>query len=212
MILVLSLLMQMGASWPTVMIDPSNIFSMVAGFFVFTGKTSGFPLLLWYVYPAAGMAFAALLKKADDRAALYRNTLAISVAVLSSLICCLIQNGYDLRKLYMLAHESYYMQDLFHSLFSLSLVLVFLSLAYFAFCGVSAQARPMRFFHWCGINLNKIYVIQWMVICYTVAALVLLEMDMVSLPMVIPVGIVISLVSMGLCAALNSLRRRIQKK
>lgn len=209
--LILALLMQMGAGWASATIEPTTMLSMVLGFFVFTGRTSGFPLLLWFIYPAAGMVFAGLLQGKEDRRSLYLKLFGISAAVLASLACCLIQNGYDLRNLYTLFHEHYYAQDLFHSLFAMSLVLMFLSLAYFAFRGLSAEAAPMRFFHWCGKNLNKIYVIQWLLVSGSVAATVLLETGLLPLKMVIPVGVVYALVAIGLCALWNKLREQTKK-
>jgi len=209
--LILSILMQMAGSLLTTNITPPTIPSTLLGFFVFTGNSSCFPLLLWYVYPAAGMVFAGILKGTEDRGPLYRKLLVLSAVILASLSCCLVQNGYDLRKMYMLADQSYYIQSLFHTLFSLSVQFIILSLAYFAFRSVSEQSRPMQLFRWCGTNLNRIYVFQWLLIPYTIAVMTLLETDMLPLSLVIPVGLVFSLAAAGLCAAWNRLRRRKQK-
>ena len=86
--------------------------------------------------------------------------------------------------------------------------MIFQSLCYFAFCGVSGQAVCLRFFRWCSVNLKKIYVIQWLMIGYTLAAMVLLEIGMIPLNLVIPAGLVCVLAAMALCCFWNRLRRR----
>ena len=55
MIAVLSIWMLGCGSLATCVIEPCTILSMLLGLIIFTGKTCAFPLLIWYVYPAAGV-------------------------------------------------------------------------------------------------------------------------------------------------------------
>ena len=42
-------------------------------------------MMLWFVYPAAGMVFGEMLKKTADKNLFYKKTLAVSVTVLASI-------------------------------------------------------------------------------------------------------------------------------
>ena len=206
-ILAVSLAMLAGGGWAGAAVEPTTVPSMLLGFFVFTGRTSGFPLALWYVYPAAGMVFAGVLPRAEKKDVLYGKVLCASACVLGLSVSFLLQNGIPVQNMYMLARESYYDQDLLHVLFSLSAVLAFLSLAYFAFRGAGPENRLMLLFRWCGTNLNTIYICQWLLVAYSVAACALLVAPPVPLALVIPAGLAVSAAAMGLCAAWKRIRR-----
>ena len=61
-IMCLALLMQASGTWLGMHMDQENPMNVFFGLFVYVGNTSGFALMLWFVYPAAGMLFAEIMK------------------------------------------------------------------------------------------------------------------------------------------------------
>ena len=207
MIFILSLLMLGGGMLTSASIEPCTVPSMLLGFITFTGITCAFPLMLWFVYTAAGMVFAEILKKTEDRSSLYQKVLAASGAVLVVTVVVLMMTGYDIRNIYTLTHQAYYEQDFIHLLVTLSSVLVELSLAFFVFRGVEGTTLG-RFVGFCGVNLNTIYVFQWLLITATRTTIVTLELSEVGDVGIVPAGLILAVTAMGLTVLWNKVRKK----
>lgn len=210
MIAVLSLVMLGCGVLTSSDIVPCTIPSMLLGFITFTGKTCAFPLLPWYVYPAAGMVLADILKRTDDRSGIYKKILSVSGAVLVIAVSVLALTGYDLRKVYALANEEYYNHNFIHLIVIMSVVLVELSLAFFIFRGAKETALG-RFVRYCGTNLNTIYILQWVLISAGVTAVVLFDLGDTGAVGVIPLGLIFAIAAIGLSVLWNKVRKKIKK-
>ena len=96
----LALLMQASGTWLGMHMDQENPMNVFFGLFVYVGNTSGFALMLWFVYPAAGMLFAEIMKNVQDRDRFYKRILGLCVAVIISMISILPLIDYDIRNTY----------------------------------------------------------------------------------------------------------------
>ncbi len=99
-IMCLALLMQASGTWLGIHMDQENPMNMIFGLFVYVGSTSGFALMLWFVYPASGMLFAKIMKNVHDRDRFYKRILGLCVAVIISMISILPLIDYDIRNTY----------------------------------------------------------------------------------------------------------------
>lgn len=189
----------------------STVPTMLLGLLIFSGKTTAFPLLLWFVFPASGMVFADILQRVEDRASFYRKTLGVSVVVCALVSILYIWTGHDFRQFYTTVSEQYYRSDLYHYIFILSVVLMALSLAFFLFRGLE-QTKPGKFISYCSMNLNTIYVCQWMTISFIMTAMVLLDIGKVGAAGVVSSGIIVAAVAIGLSYVWKKLRSRFKKK
>ncbi len=205
-IMCLALLMQASGTWLGMHMDQENPMNMIFGLFVYVGSASGFALMLWFVYPAAGMLFAEILKNVQDRDRFYKRTLALCVAVIISLVSFLPLTDYDIRNTYALVGEVYYKQDMYSFLFTLSVVLIAFALSYLVFHGME-HTMIGRFIRYCSVNLTTIYVIQWLHIIYGFLFMMIIGSELISLEAVIPTGLIITAASIGLSVLWNRVRK-----
>lgn len=205
-IMCLALLMQASGTWLGMHMDQENPLNVLFGLFVYVGNTSGFALMLWFVYPAAGMLFAEIIKNVQDRDRFYKRTLALCVAVIISLVSFLPLTDYDIRNTYALVGEVYYKQDMYSFLFTLSVVLIAFALSYLVFHGLE-NTMIGRFIRYCSVNLTTIYVIQWLLIIYGFLFMMIIGSGLISLEAVIPTGLIITAASIGLSVLWNRARK-----
>jgi hypothetical protein len=181
---------------------PPSFMSYAAGLFIFAGGGTCFPFLMWFVFPAAGMVFGELLQEYER---VYEKAFAAGVGVLAATLSYVFLSGYDIRNFYALANEAFYKQDFLGFLFTISIVIVELSLAYFVFRGSSSLIS------FCGINLTRIYFIHWVVITVLTAALVVFEPGDITKGLVIPCAFVIFGLSVGICRITLTVKERMMK-
>ena len=162
--------------------------------------------MLWFVYPAAGMLFAEIMKNVQDRDRFYKRILGLCVAVIISMISILPLIDYDIRNTYGAAGGIYYKQDMYSFLFTLSVVLIALALSYLVFHG-REHTTIGRFIIYCSVNLTTIYVIQWLLIIYGFLFMMIIGSESISLEAVIPVGLIITAASIGLSVLWNKMER-----
>lgn len=148
-----------------------------------------------------------MFERTENKALLYKNVLAVSVAVLVSLVSVFLFTGYDIRNMYALAGDIYYKQSIYHFLFSLSTVMTAFALWHIVFCGLE-HTKPGRFITYCSENLKIIYIISWLLLIYTYMFLAFIEMAPISAAAVIPTGLLITATSIGLTAIWKRVRKR----
>ena len=205
-IMCLALLMQASGTWLGMHMDQENPMNVFFGLFVYVGNTSGFALMLWFVYPAAGMLFAEIMKNVQDRDRFYKRILGLCVAVIISMISILPLIDYDIRNTYGVAGGIYYKQNMYSFLFTLSVVLIALALSYLVFHG-REHTTIGRFIIYCSVNLTTIFVIQWLLIIYGFLFMMIIGSASISLEAVIPVGLIITAASIGLSVLWNKMER-----
>ena len=167
------------------------------GLVFFTNPNIAFPLSLWFVYPACGIFFGEFLQTVTDKRKLYNRIGLLSAAGLVAGTVSLKYMGYHPLRIFALADESYYIQHFAGTVWTLFVIGIQLFLCYRI--SLHLQGRMQQKTEFISRHLNTIYLIQWVLIPYT-----LLVMEMADLPLVpawaiVPVGLLMTVVSI-LCA------------
>lgn len=186
-ICVVAFVLQAIGIWFTkIHMKPGVIWDLL-GLLVPTGEWASFPLTLWLVYPTLGMVFGEFLIRCTNKDKAYVNIVICSSAFFASLTSGLICTGYDLRMIYALCGDSYYHQNVISVLWITPIILVFLG----ACCLLlrrTSESLIGRFVSYCSANLNNIYIIQWLIIAYSVAISILLGIKKTRTPWIILTG------------------------
>lgn len=82
--------------------------------------------------PVAGIIFAKYLRHITDKDKFYHSVMGISTVLLIGFCSALYFIGYDIQNFYILKDDIYYQQEFFHSTFTVLIILIELSLLYFA--------------------------------------------------------------------------------
>ncbi len=168
----------------------------LGGLFIKTGIPSYFPLFQWYIYPALGLLFAKYLRHIEDTDKLYKTMFAVSAAVLFSFCATMHAIGFDIRNLFTLADELYYDQNFLHTCFILACIGLELSAVHFVLKLVHLP-RVDKVIGFMSSKLNTIYIIQWLIIGW-LGELILNETSYCTTTTVVPVGILLTAVSVAL--------------
>ncbi len=183
----------------------------ILGLLFYTNQYIAFPATLWLIYPIEGICFAYLLRRVGDKGKFYRNVLWISSVALICATVGSIALGYDIR--YFFIGESYYQQNLISSLWIMSIVGISIAVYYYLSCLINRscflKGRLQNMIKYVSLNLNTIYILQWLLITYTIAVKEVLGMDRLAVDWIIPVGVLISVVCMLLTWGLNQMHLRI---
>ena len=177
-ICTIAFLLQGAGIWAVNLNIESRILRGLAGVLLPTGYWAAFPLTLWLVYPALGMAFGEFLQKTTDKRGMYKKLMIISAAIHAACTAGLVYIGYDLRRSYAVCDNSFYHQTFIST------------------------------------NLNKIFIIQWLLISVTVTLTALLELEFkLQPPMIVLLGLVYTAVALGIAKIIQSIsgRRKIRK-
>jgi len=135
------------------------------GIFVKTGDPSCFPLLLWFIYPALGLLYAKYLRHIKDLDRFYLGVFVTSLAVLTVFCSTLYVIGFDIRRLFMLSGGAVYTTTFLHVILSLCCILLVASAVHFIVKRVQLP-RVEKVISFMSSNLNNIYIIQWMYVCW----------------------------------------------
>ena len=206
-ILLLAILMQAAGIQYSPPSDHSDIFHLLLGLLVYTGDDSSFPLMLWFVYPAAGMVYGGVLKKTSDMDSFYKKILIVCPLILAAVVMFFVLTGYEIRNTFALADDIFYRQDIYHLIFTLPLILIAFAVSYFTFHGIE-QTKAGRFILYCSTNLNVIYVVQWLLVAYTFESFLFIGINQISMAYVVPVGLLIIAVAIGISVIWNRVRGR----
>ena len=139
--------------------DGSYLANYLLGFFVVTTEEgSCFAFFNWYFFVAAGMLFAAVLRRCEDLDAFYRRLLCVSCTVMLAYVAVSIAIG----PMCLSKNTWYYAASTLEALGLLSIDLAFLGAAHFLVKRVGADKFPICLTM--SKNITEIYVIQWCVI------------------------------------------------
>ena len=188
-------LMQAVGIWSTRFHLKPGVVQNLLGLIVPTGKWTSFPLTLWLVYPALGMIFGEVLIKCSDKNKMYRKLMICSAVFFAAFTAGLLYIGYDIRNIYALFNDTYYHHSIIATLWITPIIIFALGTCYFI-SGKADNTKVGSFIRYCSVNLNTIYVIQWLIIAYSVAISILLGFDKTSSPLVIlSGGIIVTAIS-----------------
>lgn len=183
----MTFLMQAIGIWATKLHMKPSVFQNLLGLIVPTGKWTSFPLTLWIVYPALGMLFGKYLEKCEDKDRIYRNLMFYSMVFFAIYTVGLLYIGFDIRKNFALYKDSYYHHNIISTLWTIPIIIIALSTCHFLF-GKLEQTKLGEFIRYLSENLNTIYIIQWLIIAYSVAISILLGIDKTYSPIIIIIG------------------------
>ncbi len=205
------LLQAVGIHFVKIHMTPGVIQNLL-GILIPTGGWTSFPLTLWLVYPALGMVFGEYLMKCKDKAKAYKRILLYSAVFFAALTSALIYTGYDIRLIYALYRDSYYHQSLISTLRITPVILISLTVGYFLFRKAEKNLIG-KFITYCSTNLNTIYIIQWLIIAYSVAAGILIGIEKTYSPLIIiSGGITVTILSIIISVPFAKLKSRKQRK
>ena len=203
-----AVIFQAAGIWATKLDIESVAIATLIGLLLPGGGHVAFPMTLWLIYPVLGMLFGEVLKKAEDRAPIYRRLMIASTILFAALSVALKYSGYDLRLIYTLYHGSYYNQTILSVLWIIPLVMLALSANFFILGGLE-ETLAGRFIRHCSSNLTCIYVTQWILIGYGFGVTMLLGIEKTQEPFPLVLG---GLALMAVSILIMTIYKKIQGK
>ena len=179
--------MQAVGIWSTKFHIKPGVVQNLLGLLVPTGKWTSFPLTLWLVYPSLGMVFGELLMKCADKKKWYRKLMICSIVFFVAFTAGLVYAGYDIRNIYALCGDTYYHHSTLATLWITPIIILAIGSCYY----LNRKTENIgvgRFIRYCSVNLNTIYIIQWLIIAYSVALSILLGIEKTRSPLIIISG------------------------
>ncbi len=161
-----------------------------------TNSNVCFPLSLWFVYPAAGIVFGEYLQTVRDKRRMYGRIAVVSAAGLAGLTVAMKYMGWDPVNVFALSRDSYYIQHLPGTLWTLFAVGLQLFICYRISLHLSGAFLKATDFT--SRHVNTVYLIQWVLIPYIVVAMEAAGQPRLPAWAIVPSGILIAGVSIWL--------------
>ena len=116
--------------------------------------------------------------------------------------------GRDIRYSYALCDELYYRNNVINTLWIIPIIILALGTCHFLFSKLE-EKKYGGFIRYCSVNLNTIYLIQWIIIAYSVAASVLLDIeDTYSPGILILGGVIVATISIGISIPIVKIKKK----
>ena len=167
--------------------------SYVVGLFYYV-ENCCFPLLQWFIFPAAGVIFAKYLQHVTDKDSFYCIVIKISTVLLVGLCSALYIAKYNIQNFYILKDDIFYQQKFFHSIFALLVILIELALLHFVTKRIKVNAIQ-SIAEYMSVKLFTIYIIQWMLIGTATFVVMMADMDDLSAGSAILLGFTFAVLS-----------------
>ena len=180
----------------------------IFGTCIFTAVEPAFPAFQWYIYPALGICFAHLLRHVTDKTAFYKRMLFISSAVMLSVTLGCLTAGVYVIDFFMTS--AYYLQSPLTCFWCLSVVAVCIPMYYFLSLAIRGNGQTAV--KYLSAKVNTIYIIQWLVITYSIGVLEILGMNMFPSVWGIPLGLLITAISILICILYYLVKARVRGK
>ena len=204
-ICMIAFLLQGAGIWAVNLNIESSVLRGFAGILLPTGFWAAFPLTLWLVYPALGMAFGEFLQKITDKRGMYKKLMIVSAVIFTACTVGLVYIGYDLRQSYAVCDNHFYHQTFISTIWTIPLILLVISVCFFLFRSVE-ETKFGELIRFCGTNLNKIFIIQWILVTVSVTVITMLETGFEPGPaIVVLLGLVYTAVALGIAKLINKL-------
>ena len=163
------------------------------GLFFHTNFNVCFPLTLWFVYPAFGLCFGEYLQTVGDKKTLYDRIALLSAAGLLAMSAGMKYLGWNPVDNFALARDVYYIQHLPGTLWTLSVIGLQLFVCYRISLILTAPlAKGTEFI---SRRMNTIYLIQWVIIPYTVVLMEAAGAPRLQAWAIVPAALLITAVS-----------------
>jgi hypothetical protein len=176
----------------------------VLGLFFYTNEHIAFSSFLWLVYPVAGICFGDVLQGVAGKKAFYAKIIIVSSVALIATSIAAVTAGYDLRNYFL---DSYFVQNLFSSLWISSIAGISISVCYFI--SIVIKEKAANFVKLVSFNLNTIYIAQWLLITYSIAVKELIGLPAINKYWVIPIAILYMAASIGAALLWKLLKKRL---
>ena len=176
------------------------------GLFFNTNDVTTFPLLRWLFYPVFGMIFAYFLQRVEDKGRFYG--IMFPIALICTLAFGFIYSaaGMDLRNMFMLSGRVFYHQSLLHHLYATFVILTALPIYYWLSVKVNISIIS-GVVSYLARNLDVIYLVQWVIIIYAQSFMIMLGVSNLTIPYIIPVGVLVLLLSIGFIELVRLIKR-----
>ncbi|WP_099467391.1 acyltransferase family protein [Konateibacter massiliensis] len=184
-----------------------KVLQYVLGLMFYTNHYIAFPATLWLIYPVMGICFAYLLRRVSDKHNFYSRVLWLSVVALISVTAGSVALGIDVRCYFVGARDSYYQQNFISTLWIASIIGVSISVYYYFSCLI--EGRIQNTVKYISANLNTIYIMQWLLITYSIAIKEILGLGNLTVYWVIPIGVLIAVVCMFFTWVWNHMKQRL---
>ena len=191
----ISLILQLIGRRLAMLPEMTSDLSYIVGHFYKCTPVGCFPLMQWYIYPAFGILYGTVLQRVSDLKAWYQQLGLCYAVFLLCYVGTLSIFGIDMSPFYSLANDAFYNQSLLSSVFSLFLIGAILSVSHPISVRLSGSAL-MDCVKQISIHLNKIFVIQWILIGIWFSICRTFDLPDIPLGWVIPVGILITMVTL----------------
>lgn len=163
------------------------------GLLFHTDTNVAFPLTLWYVYPAFGLCFGEYLQTVGDKRLMYNRLAVVSAAGLLAMSAGIRHLGWSPVDIFALAWDAYYIQHLPGTLWTLAVIGLQLFVCYRISLLLPAPLAGGAEF--ISRKLNTIYLVQWVVIPYTLVAMELAGLPRLQAWAVVPAGLLVAAAS-----------------
>lgn len=178
----------------------------IIGMCIYTAIEPAFPAFGWYIYPALGICFAHILRYVSNKTVFYGRMLILSIVNLVFITLGYAKAGLDVTEFFMTS--AYYEQSPITVLWCLSVVAVCISVYYFL--SLAIKGKLQKTVQYISANVNTIYIIQWLIITYSIAILVLIDKDVFPSEWGVLIGLIITTISIAICMLYNKLKVKVK--
>ena len=179
----------------------------VFGLFFDTNDVTTFPLFRWLYYPIFGMIFAYFLQRTTNKNKFYAKMFPVALVSTLAFTFIYMLSGNDLRVMFMLSGRVFYHQSLLHQLYATFVILTIMPVYYFL--SVKLNLEPVRnAVDFLSRNIDVIYIIQWIIICYAQSLMICFGVPFVSIPGIFVAALIVLLLCVITINLLNYFEKR----
>jgi len=186
-------------SVPLAGIEVGNpVLRVLLGHLLPVGEITFFPFLNYYFYSAAGTLIGKIFADRQISSGTYKVIFWESTALLAGFFLSAKFNGFNLKDFYDLSSAS--MQSPLHPMMfkfipAVLILLMTFSLFHRLLLSIDKDGPLCRFAKFCGVHLNTIYIVHWILVGYLALFMRIYEYEL-SFEMTLLVGLVITAVSL----------------
>jgi len=177
------------------------------GLLFYVNSETCFPFFAWFIYPAIGMCLGSLLRHVNDKNRFYACMFALGASSLFLVSSGCAAINIDIAGLFMTT--KYYMQDFVTLMWCLSLVFTLLPLYYWLSLAVRGKAKDGV--EYLSANVNLIYIVQWLVICYFIAVLEIFDVGPFPTWAGAEIGVLIMAACLLISIGVNKIKQSVKK-
>lgn len=187
---------------------PNDLTTILLGQFVPTCKNSYFPLFMWLIFPVVGMIFGEGIKKIiDTRKTFYVYCIPLGIITIVSIMYSLNQFNITAKDLFSLTNNKAYHMLFLETFISIVMILIETGIFYFISEFFTNVKIVDNFVLYSSINLNKLFIVQWLIIPFIYVIMRILKMDLLNPKYILPVAIMIYILDYIIVGMFNKFKR-----